>query len=93
MNRVRTSYRTTQDVTVYREQEEGYAQIPHTVQAGKTIFLAVADHETRKVGGVLVDVVLFTIDTEGWYWMPRVDFLGSTEKYDVKTQTGIPFQH
>jgi hypothetical protein len=60
MNRVRTSYRITQDVTVYREQDEGYAQIPHTVQAAKTIFAAVADHETRKVGGVLVDVVLFS---------------------------------
>jgi len=92
MNRIRTSYRTTRAVTAYEDQEEGCADEPQPIQAGVTIFAAVADDETRKLNGEVVKVVLFTLNTSGWYWMPRREFLRSTEKCDVKTQTGVPFR-
>jgi hypothetical protein len=91
MNRIRSSYETTRAVTAYREQGEGDAE-EFPIRANITIFAAVADDETRMLHGKPVNAVLFTLDTNGWYWMPRSEFLRSTEKVDVKTQTGIPFQ-
>jgi len=92
MELVRESFKTTREATAYREQEEGYAEDLCEVRAGTTIWAAVAADEKRTLNGRHVNVVLFTIDTSGWYWMPRDEFQRSTEKFDVKKQTGIPFQ-
>ena len=88
----RDSFKTTRETTVYREQEDGYAEDPCTVRASTTIWAAVAADKTRTLNGRPVKVILFTIDTSGWYWMPRDEFLASAVKCDVKQQTGIPFQ-
>jgi hypothetical protein len=94
MKEVRTSHRTTQAVTAYRDQPAGYADDPLPIQAGVTIFAAVADDDTRTLNGKSVKVVRFTLDTlPGWFWLPRSEFVASTVPHDVKTQTGKPFQH
>jgi hypothetical protein len=92
MEIVRRSFKTTRETTVNREQEEGYAEDPREVRSGTTIWAAVAGDEQRTLNGRPVKVVLFTIDTSGWYWMPRDEFLRSAEEFDIKQQTGIPFQ-
>ena len=92
MEMARRSFKTTREIIVYREQEEGYAEDPCEVRSGTTIWAAVAADEKRTLNGRPVNVVLFTIDTSGRYWMPRDEFLRSAEECDIKQQTGIPFQ-
>jgi hypothetical protein len=92
-NRVRSPYKTTRAVTAYRDQEEGYADDPYPIEAGITIFAAIADDETRTLNGKPVKVVLFTLGTGGWLWLPRSEFLRSAVPNDVTTQTGTPFEH
>jgi|HubBroStandDraft_4_1064222.scaffolds.fasta_scaffold2403688_1 hypothetical protein len=43
MNRIRSPYKTTKDITAYVEQEKGFAVVPQPIKAGITIFAAVAD--------------------------------------------------
>jgi hypothetical protein len=84
--------KTTREVTVYREQEEGYAE--DDLKMGSGSVFHVADHtETKKLNGRNVEAVLITIgDSGGWFWMPKGEFVRSTEPHDIKKQTGIPFQ-
>jgi hypothetical protein len=90
--RMKTSLRVTRRTTAYKKQPEGYAPDTYELRVDETIFAAVAADKTRMLDGKPIKVVLFTIGTSDWYWMPRKEFLRSTEKVDVKTQTGIPFQ-
>lgn len=93
MKEVRTSHRTTRAVSACRDQKDGYADDSMPIHAGVTIFAAVADDETRTLTGKPVKVVRFTLDIlPGWFWLLRSEFDNSTEPYDVKTQTGTPFQ-
>ena len=53
----------------------------------------VADRtETKQVKGTNVEAILFTIGSTGWFWMPKSEFVQSTEPHDIKKQTGIPHQ-
>jgi hypothetical protein len=88
----RKPYRTTRDVVAYKEQEEGYAEDIYPVREGTTIFAVDGADKRRSLDGKPVKVVLFTIGTGGWYWMPRDQFVEFTEEFDVKSQTGVPFQ-
>jgi hypothetical protein len=83
----RDSFKATRDIVAYIEQEEGYAEESYPVRAGTAIFVASAADKTRTLDGKSVRAVLFTIDTSGWYWMPRSEFLRSTEKVDVTPQS------
>jgi hypothetical protein len=92
-NRVRSRFvKTTRDVTVYREQEEDYAE--DDVKMGFGSVFHVADHtETKKLNGRNVEAVLFTIGSSpGWFWMPKSEFARSMEPHDIKKPTGIPHQ-
>jgi hypothetical protein len=94
-NRIRSNFvKTTRDVIVYREQEEGYAD-DEVKTSVDTVFHVANQTETKKpISGREVEAVLFTIGTSpGWFWMPKSEFVQSTEPHDVKTQTGIPHQH
>jgi hypothetical protein len=51
MKEVRTTHRTTQTATAYRGQKKGYADDAIPIQAGVTVFAAVADDETRTLNG------------------------------------------
>jgi len=92
-NRIRSNFvKTTRDVIVYREQEEGYAEDEVRMSVGSVFFVA-NQTETKKLNGRNVEAVLFTIGSSlGWFWMPKSEFVQSTEPHDIKKQTGIPHQ-
>ena len=92
-NRIRSNFvKTTRDVIVYREQEEGYAEDDVRTSVGSVFFVA-NQTETKKLNGRNVEAALFTIGSSlGWFWMPKSEFVQSTEPYDIKKQTGIPHQ-
>jgi hypothetical protein len=92
-NRIRSNFvKTTCDVIVYREQEEGYAEDDVRLSTGN-VFHVANGTGTKKLNGENVEVVLFTIGSSpGWFWMPKTEFVQSTEPHDIKKQTGIPFQ-
>ena len=74
-------FETTTDVTVYVDQEDGYAGDPHRVVAGTPIWAAVNHNETRKLDGQIVPVVLLEVaGSVTWCWMPRNDFSRSTRR-------------
>jgi len=55
------------------------------------VFYITDQTETKKLKGRNVEAVLFTIGSSaGWFWMPKDEFVQSTEPHDIKTQTGIP---
>jgi hypothetical protein len=91
-NRLRPGFvKTTREVTVYREQEGGYAE--DEVKMGVDSVFRVADKtESKMLKGKKVEAVLFTIGNNGWFWMPKPEFVQSTKPHDVKMQTGIPLQ-
>jgi len=93
--RVRSKFvKTTRDVPVYREQDLSYGDDGDEVKISVGNVFFTADHtETKKLNGRNVEAVLFTIGSSpGWFWMPKSEFVQSTEPHDIKTQTGIPFQ-
>jgi|SRR5208283_1179687 len=94
-NRIRSNFvKTARDVIVYREQDESYGDDGDEVRTsvGSVFFLA-NQTETKKLNGRNVEAVLFTIGSSpGWFWMPKSEFVQSTEPHDVKKQTGVPFQ-
>lgn len=92
-NQVRSNFvKTTREVIVYREQEEGYAEDPVRLGVGNVFHIAV-ETESMVMNGKNVEAVLFTIGgSPGWFWMPKPEFVKSTTPHDIKTQTGIPFQ-
>jgi hypothetical protein len=95
INRVRSKFvKTTGEMTVYREQDESYGDDGDDVKMSLGSFFHVANQtETKKLGGRNVEAVLFTIGSSpGWFWMPKSEFVQSTEPIDIKTQTGIPYQ-
>lgn len=95
INRVRSEFvKTTREVTVYREQDESYGDDGDDVKMSfGSVFHVANQTETKKLGGRNVEVVLFTIGSSlGWFWMPKSEFVHSTETHDIKTQTGIPHQ-
>jgi hypothetical protein len=95
VNRIRSKFvHTTCDVTVYHEQDESYGDDGDDKKVSVGTVFHVADQtETKKLRGENVEVVLFTIgSSDGWFWMPKREFLQSTEPHDIKSQTGTPFQ-
>jgi hypothetical protein len=81
MNRDRRTFKTTSEVTVYKDQEEGYDEDPYLVPAGAIIWAADEIDETRTLNRKKASVVLLTIGGSGiWYWIPREQFVRSTEK-------------
>jgi len=93
MNRQHSDFvKAKVNATVYREQDEDYGLDPVPISAGTTLHVAVED-EVQKLEGKRVRAAFFTIGTaSGWYWMPRHEFDRVTEKFDVREQTGIPFE-
>lgn len=93
MNRLRSGFvKTTREVTVYRDQEEGYAEDEVKIDVGRVFHVANAT-EAKTLHGRKIEAVLFTIGGSGdWFWMPKTEFLRFTEPHDIKKQTGIPFQ-
>jgi hypothetical protein len=84
MNRIRSLFKITSDVTAYRDQEEGYAEDPYSMSANTPIWAAAEGHETRMLAGKEVTAVLFTIGSSGlWYWMPRSDFNATHNRPDL----------
>jgi hypothetical protein len=92
-NRVRSNFvKTTRDVTVYRDQEEGYAEDDVKMSLGSVFHVSIQT-ETKNLNRRNVEAVLFTIGSSpGWFWMPKSEFVQSTEPHDIKKQTGIPHQ-
>lgn len=93
MKEQRWPHRTRRAVIAYRDQPEGYANDPMPIQAGSTIFAAVADDVSRTLNSKSVKVVRFTLGAlPGWFWLSRSEFESSTKPQDVKTQTAKPFE-
>lgn len=92
-NRIRSNFvKTTRDEIVYREQKAGYSEVK--VSSGTVLHVAEQTETKKLISGRKVEAVLFTIGSSlGWFWMPKSEFVQSTEPHDVKTQTGIPHQH
>jgi hypothetical protein len=81
-------------VIVYREQDASYgddgAEVKRSVG---DVFFAADQTEAKKLKGRNVEAVLFTIGSSlRWFWMPKSEFVKSTEPHDIKKQTGIPHQ-
>jgi hypothetical protein len=58
-----------------------------------TVFFVANQTVTKNLKGRNVEAVLFTIGSSpGWFWMPKSEFVKSTEPHDIKKQTGIPHQ-
>ncbi len=75
---------------MYREEEEGYAEDDVKMGVG-SVFHVANETETKTLHGRKVEAVLFTIGgSGGWFWMPKTEFVQSTEQHDIKSQTGIP---
>jgi hypothetical protein len=94
-NRVRSGFvKTTRDVTVYRVQHESYGDDGDPVKRGEDDVFHVANQtETKKLKGEEVEAVLFKIGSGlDWFWMPKSEFVRSTEPHDIRQQTGIPHQ-
>lgn len=92
-NRLRSGFvKTTREVILYREQEEGYAE--DALKMGvDSVFHVANETETKKLKGRNVEAVLFTIGSSpGWFWMPKTEFVQSTEPHDIKSQTGTPHE-
>jgi hypothetical protein len=79
---------------VYREQDGTYGDDGHEVKmSAGNVFHGANQTETKNLKSKKVEVVLFTIgSSQGWFWMPKTEFVQSTEPHDIKTQTGIPHQ-
>jgi hypothetical protein len=92
-NRIRSKFaKAIRDVTVYREQEEGYAEDDVSIGLD-SVFHVATETETKKLKGRNVEAVLFTIGSSpGWFWMPKIEFVQSTEPHDIKSQTGTPHE-
>jgi hypothetical protein len=91
----RSAFRAVSDITVHKDQEEGYADDTYPVPEGGTVWAdpEFCNGETRSLNGERVSVVLFTIGSTGArFWVPRSEFFGAFEIFDVKRQTGIPSQ-
>jgi hypothetical protein len=94
-NRIRSNFvKTTRDQIVYREQDASYGDDGDEVRTSVgSVFFAANQTETKKLNGRNVEAVLFTIGSSpGWFWMPKTEFVQSTEPHDIKKQTGIPHQ-
>ncbi len=95
INRVRSKFvKTTREVTVYREQDESCGDGADDVKMSlDSVFHVANQTETKKLGGRNVEAVLFTIGSSpGSFWMPKSEFVQSTEPHDIKKQTGTPFE-
>ena len=90
-NRLRSGFvKTTREVIVYREQEEGYAE-DDVRKSAESVFHIANQTETKKLKGRNVEAVLFTIGSSpGWFWMPKTEFVQSTEPHDIKSETSTP---
>jgi hypothetical protein len=85
MDRVRSKFEAIADCTVYKDQADGCADEPHSVEAGTPIWAAVNGSETRTLDRKLVKVVLLNVGgSNAWCWMPRDEFLRSTRKIEQK---------
>jgi hypothetical protein len=94
-NRIRSNFvKTTRDQIVYREQDASYGDDGDEVRMRVgSVFFPANQTETKKRNGRNVEAVLFTIGSgPGWFWMPKTDFVQSTEPHDIKKQAGIPHQ-
>lgn len=94
-NRIRSNFvKTTHDVIVYREQDASYGDDGDEVKRSAGDVFFVADQtETKKLKHKNVEAIPFTIGSNlGWFWMPKSEFVKSTEPHDIKKQTGIPHQ-
>lgn len=95
INRVRSKFvKTIRDVTVYRQQDQSYGDDGDNVRISvDTVFHVANQTETMNLSGRNVEAVLFTIGSSpGWFWMPKTEFVQSTEPHDIKKQTGTPFE-
>jgi hypothetical protein len=94
-NRIRSNFvKTTGDVIVYQEQDASYGDDGDEVKTSVgSVFFVANQTVTKKLKGRNVEAVLFTIGSSpGWFWMPKSEFVKSTEPHDIKKQTGIPHQ-
>jgi hypothetical protein len=92
-NRLRSGFvKTTREVILYREKEEGYTE--DDLKMGvDSVFQVANETEMKKLRGRNVEAVLFTIGSSpGWFWMPKTEFVESTEPHDIKSQTGTPHE-
>jgi hypothetical protein len=81
-------------VIVYREQKEGNAGDEVKVSLGTVLHVANQTETKMLMSGKKVEAVLFKIGSNlGGFWMPKSEFEQSKEPHDVKTQTGISYQH
>jgi hypothetical protein len=94
-NRTRSNFvQTINDMIVYREQDTSYGDDGNEVNTSMgSVFFVANQTVTKKLKGRNVEAVLFTIGSSpGWFWMPKTEFVKSTEPHDITKQTGIPFQ-
>jgi hypothetical protein len=74
--RQRKKFLATTDCTVYEADGK-----PRPVEPGTPLWAAINEHETRKLDGKVVPVVpLIVGGAQTWCWMPRVEFLRSTQE-------------